>query len=131
MTEDHFVNSRRGFLFGAAKLIGAGAALALVPAGLVRAAESALWVPAHPDDGREERNGSSVHSSQTALLPADVQGLYVTVTRWETPEEPLVRFSINGQHGGMRWTMPPGESVRFGQRKALTELCVYSQVRQL
>ncbi len=123
------VNSRRGFLVGAAKLIGVGATLALVPAGLVRAAESALWLP-ESRERLEPQSGSAVHSSETVLVPGDLGGLTVTVTRWATPQEPLVQFAI-APYGRMRWTMPAEEAVRFGQRKALTELCVSSQVRQL
>jgi hypothetical protein len=125
------IESRRGFLVGAAKLIGAGLTLAMVPDVIAETAEPLLWTPEQCRiDKPGQRPGGIIQTSQTALVPGELGNLYVTVSRAETPQEALLKWGI-GPHGTFLWKPPLHDPIVFSNRKGLTEVFITTTVMDL
>lgn len=117
------IDSRRGFLVGAANVIGAGLTLALVPNVLARAAEPLLWTP---EAGSLITDRHRVWSKLDAVLPEGP--LYLSVHRGD-PADPALQFSL-GTNGGLRYSTGPREGLRFGDGQVLQEISLLTRIKR-
>lgn len=119
------IESRRGFLVGAAKLIGAGLTLAMVPKAMAHAAQPLLWTP---EQGEPIPSGAGTMLSRIEAPVAWEAGpLYLTVHRGN-PTQSVVEFAFNPK-GGMRWVSHPRDAIVYGNGERLEDIVICSTVR--
>ena len=112
------MEGRRGFLLGAAKLIGAGLTVAAVPAAMAKGMESLLWTP--------DREIIAGMQSGTTLSPYGP--IYVTVHRGNPATQAICQWAVTPD-GALLWESGINPSpIIFGAGQRLQRVSVFVDV---
>jgi len=126
------IESRRGFLQGAAKLIGAGLTLALVPEVVARAAEPLIWTPEPGQPIPFDRTGRRVAARVESVPFQSPLAVYLTVHRQpihdqETLRQVVVSWALNPESGGLQWSVPEPDGIVCGTNRKLCRVGIWAE----
>lgn len=110
------MEGRRGFLIGAAKLIGAGMTLAAVPSGLANAAAPLLWTP-----DKEVVPVTEFNQHQVSAI-SRYGALLITVSRFENRKE-ILRWGV-APGGILDYSPAFGREIVFGDGERLERITI-------
>ncbi len=113
------MESRRGFLIGAAKLIASGLTLAAVPNALAKSVEPLIWTP--------DRDIIDPRSTQRVDVVAPYGPLYITVHRGHPDKDTILKFAVS-PGGNMLWDSWINRDIVFADGARLQRITVLTDV---
>lgn len=113
------MESRRGFLIGAAKLIASGLTLAAVPTALAKSVEPLIWTP--------DRDIIDPRSTQRVDVVAPYGPLYVTVHRGSPDKHTILNFAV-APGCSTAWDSGVNGNIVFADGARLQRITVFADV---